>query len=128
MAARSGTTSPPRTCRSGFKSTPSTLPRTTPARPTWPPPCTSPTTSGPTSTRPLITARRGKRRQRHSQQCVHARAARRSNHRGLLVAGTETGLYVSYDDGENWKPFQLNLPVTPDRKSVVWGKSVDLGG
>src|SRR5262249_44606215 len=35
------------------------------------------------------------------------------NRRGLLVAGTETGLYLSYDDGENWKPFQLNLPVVP---------------
>jgi photosystem II stability/assembly factor-like uncharacterized protein len=35
------------------------------------------------------------------------------NHRGLLVAGTEFGLYMSFDDGENWKPFQLNLPVTP---------------
>jgi len=35
------------------------------------------------------------------------------NHKGLLVAGTEFGLYISYDDGENWKPFQLNLPITP---------------
>jgi photosystem II stability/assembly factor-like uncharacterized protein len=35
------------------------------------------------------------------------------NRKGLLVAGTETGLYVSYDDGENWKAFQLNLPVVP---------------
>ena len=35
------------------------------------------------------------------------------NHKGLLVAGTEFGLYISFDDGENWKPFQLNLPVTP---------------
>jgi len=35
------------------------------------------------------------------------------NHKGLLVAGTEFGLYISYDDGENWKPFQLNMPVTP---------------
>ena len=35
------------------------------------------------------------------------------NHRGLLFAGTEFGLYMSFDDGENWKPFQLNLPVTP---------------
>jgi len=35
------------------------------------------------------------------------------NHKGLLVAGTEFGLYISYDDGENWKPFQLNLPSTP---------------
>ena len=33
--------------------------------------------------------------------------------RGLLYAGTETGLYVSFDDGENWRPLQLNLPTTP---------------
>ena len=32
---------------------------------------------------------------------------------GLLVAGTETGIYVSWDDGENWESFQLNMPVTP---------------
>jgi photosystem II stability/assembly factor-like uncharacterized protein len=32
---------------------------------------------------------------------------------GLLYAGTETGLYVSFDDGANWQPFQLNLPATP---------------
>ena len=35
------------------------------------------------------------------------------NKRGLLVAGTETHLYISYNDGENWKPFQLNLPAVP---------------
>ncbi len=35
------------------------------------------------------------------------------NNKGLLVAGTEFGLYISCDDGENWKPFQLNLPITP---------------
>ncbi len=32
---------------------------------------------------------------------------------GLLYAGTEYGLYVSYDYGANWKKFQLNLPVVP---------------
>ena len=32
---------------------------------------------------------------------------------GLLYAGTEYGMYISYDDGNSWKPFQLNLPVTP---------------
>jgi hypothetical protein len=32
---------------------------------------------------------------------------------GLLYAGTEYGMYISYDDGNNWKPFQLNLPVVP---------------
>jgi photosystem II stability/assembly factor-like uncharacterized protein len=33
--------------------------------------------------------------------------------KGLLYAGTETGMYVSFDDGKNWKPFQLNLPIVP---------------
>ena len=32
---------------------------------------------------------------------------------GLLYAGTEFGMYVSFDDGAHWQPFQLNLPVTP---------------
>lgn len=32
---------------------------------------------------------------------------------GLLFAGTELGLFVSFDDGENWKQFQSNLPVVP---------------
>jgi photosystem II stability/assembly factor-like uncharacterized protein len=31
----------------------------------------------------------------------------------LLFAGTEYGMFVSFDDGANWKPFQQNLPVTP---------------
>lgn len=32
---------------------------------------------------------------------------------GLLYAGTEFGMYLSFDDGAHWRPFQLNLPVTP---------------
>ena len=32
---------------------------------------------------------------------------------GLLYLGTEFGLYVSFDAGESWQRFQLNLPVTP---------------
>jgi hypothetical protein len=35
------------------------------------------------------------------------------NRRGLLFAGTEFGMYVSFDDGAHWQTFQLNLPVTP---------------
>ena len=31
----------------------------------------------------------------------------------LLYAGTETGLYISWNGGKNWEPFQLNLPVCP---------------
>ncbi|MCB0371786.1 MAG: glycosyl hydrolase [Muricauda sp.] len=33
--------------------------------------------------------------------------------KGLLYAGTETGLYVSLDDGMHWQPLQLNLPLVP---------------
>ena len=32
---------------------------------------------------------------------------------GLLYAGTEYGMFVSFDDGANWQAFQQNLPVTP---------------
>jgi photosystem II stability/assembly factor-like uncharacterized protein len=32
---------------------------------------------------------------------------------GLLYAGTENGMYISFDDGISWKPFQLNLPIVP---------------
>jgi len=32
---------------------------------------------------------------------------------GLLYAGTEKGMYISFDDGAHWQPFQLNLPVVP---------------
>lgn len=32
---------------------------------------------------------------------------------GLLYAGTETGMYISFDAGANWQPFQLNLPIVP---------------
>ena len=32
---------------------------------------------------------------------------------GLLFAGTEFGMFISYDDGETWEKFQRNLPVTP---------------
>lgn len=35
------------------------------------------------------------------------------NHAGLLFAGTENGLYLSVDAGENWQRFQMNLPLTP---------------
>ncbi len=46
---------------------------------------------------------------------MHFARVVRADHRrpGLLYAGTEYGMYISYDYGENWKPFQLNLPVVP---------------
>jgi photosystem II stability/assembly factor-like uncharacterized protein len=39
--------------------------------------------------------------------------------RGLLYAGTETGVFVSFNDGAVWQPLQLNLPVTPVHDLVV---------
>ena len=32
---------------------------------------------------------------------------------GLLYAGTEFGMYVSFDNGAHWQSFQMNLPITP---------------
>ena len=32
---------------------------------------------------------------------------------GLIYAGTERGVYISFDDGANWQKFQLNLPIVP---------------
>src|SRR5580700_2706367 len=40
---------------------------------------------------------------------------------GLLYAGTERGVYVSFDDGAFWQPLQLNLPVTSIRDIAVHG-------
>ena len=44
--------------------------------------------------------------------------------KGLLYAGTEFGLFVSFNDGENWQSLQLNLPVTPITDMRVQHKDV----
>jgi hypothetical protein len=44
--------------------------------------------------------------------------------KGLLYAGTETGMYVSFDDGANWQSLQLNLPIVPITDLAV--KEIDL--
>ena len=41
--------------------------------------------------------------------------------KGLLFAGTEFGVYVSFDDGDHWQSLQLNLPVTGVRDLTVHG-------
>ena len=33
--------------------------------------------------------------------------------KGILYAGTETGMYIIFDHGNNWRSFQLNLPIVP---------------
>jgi hypothetical protein len=43
---------------------------------------------------------------------------------GLLYAGTEFGMFISFDDGASWKPFQQNLPVTPITDIRVHRKSL----
>ncbi|HKY05830.1 MAG TPA: glycosyl hydrolase, partial [Blastocatellia bacterium] len=48
------------------------------------------------------------------------------NRQGLLYAGTETGMYVSFNDGESWQPLQLNLPVVPITDLVVHKRDKDL--
>ncbi len=39
--------------------------------------------------------------------------------RGLLYAGTEQAVYVSFDDGENWQSLRLNMPATSIRDLVI---------
>ena len=39
--------------------------------------------------------------------------------RGLLYAGTESGVYVSFNDGVDWRPLRLNLPTVPIHDLVV---------
>jgi hypothetical protein len=39
--------------------------------------------------------------------------------KGLLYAGTETGIFVSFNDGAKWQPLKLNLPTTPIHDLVV---------
>jgi photosystem II stability/assembly factor-like uncharacterized protein len=41
--------------------------------------------------------------------------------KGLLYAGTETGIFVSFDDGDHWQPLQLNLPPTSVRDIAFHG-------
>ncbi len=45
---------------------------------------------------------------------------------GLLYAGTEFGMFVSFDDGKQWQPFQQNLPVTPINDIKVHRKDLVL--
>ncbi|HMD99201.1 MAG TPA: glycosyl hydrolase [Terriglobia bacterium] len=42
-------------------------------------------------------------------------------HKGLLFAGTETGVWVSWDDGGHWRSLQLDLPVSPVHDLTVHG-------
>lgn len=43
---------------------------------------------------------------------------------GLLYAGTETGMYISYSNGRFWHRFQLNLPVCPINDLTIQGNDL----
>jgi hypothetical protein len=47
--------------------------------------------------------------------------------KSLLYAGTEIGVFVSFDDGEHWKSLQLNLPVTSVRDLVIHENDLVVG-
>ncbi|GAC1514098.1 MAG: hypothetical protein NVS1B4_00980 [Gemmatimonadaceae bacterium] len=44
--------------------------------------------------------------------------------RGLLYAGTETGVHVSFDDGVHWQSLRMNLPVVPVHDLIVKGRDL----
>ena len=46
---------------------------------------------------------------------------------GLLYAGNETGVFVSFDDGDNWQPLQQNLPTAWARDLLVHGDDLIAG-
>ena len=47
--------------------------------------------------------------------------------RGLLFAGTESAMYVSFDDGDHWQSLMQNLPNTPFRDIEVRGNDLIVG-
>ena len=46
---------------------------------------------------------------------------------GLLFAGTESGMYVSFDDGDHWQSLQSNLPTTSYRDAFIKGNDLVVG-
>lgn len=56
-----------------------------------------------------------------------ARVIREDTERkGLLFAGTETGVFVSFDNGDHWQSLQLNLPTTSVRDLIVKDDDLDI--
>lgn len=48
------------------------------------------------------------------------------NRRGLLYAGTELGMFVSFNDGNTWQPLQMNLPIVPITDLAIHKREKDL--
>ena len=49
------------------------------------------------------------------------------NRKGLLFAGSETAVYVSFDDGDHWQPLRLNMPATSIRDLVIKDDDLVIG-
>lgn len=47
--------------------------------------------------------------------------------RGMLYAGTDTAVFISFDDGDHWQRFQLNMPAASIRDIVFHGNDVIVG-
>jgi photosystem II stability/assembly factor-like uncharacterized protein len=47
--------------------------------------------------------------------------------KGLLFAGTETAVYVSFNDGDDWQPLRLNMPATSIRDLVIHAGDLVVG-
>ncbi len=48
------------------------------------------------------------------------------NKKGLLYAGTEIGIFVSFNDGDNWYPLNNNMPITPIHDLQIQAREKDL--
>ena len=49
------------------------------------------------------------------------------NRKGLLFAGSETAVYVSFDDGDHWQSLRLNMPATSIRDLVIKDDDLVIG-
>ncbi len=85
-----------------------------------PAPCTSRSpvistmTSVPTSTRRPTTVAAWRRIDEGIPEDTFVRVVREDpDRKGLLFAGTEAGMFVSFNDGGDWQPLELNLPPVP---------------
>ena len=104
-----------RRCRS---STPRTSTRTRRTRPSTP---SASTTCGRTSTARATAGRPGRTSTRGSPRTAASSTRVREDpkRRGLLFAGTEQAVYVSFDDGDRWQSLRVNMPATSIRDLVV---------
>ena len=65
---------------------------------------------------------RHSRRRHRSTSCARTRSSK-----GLLFAGTERDVYVSFDDGDHWQSLRLNMPATLDPRSDRQGRRSVVG-